>query len=403
METSLLISNNDSFIINNFEINTTLKIKNLDNLYLSCSNHSNNVNFSLQDDKSPRQNWIIEKDDNDDCVFYIKNCFQRYNSTQYLGCPNQNNRVFLYTSKNKYTKWSIKNVKNNVYKINYIGEKFNSKEVSLIVARYSENIEWVLPYNDIAIIYNKGPDIELPFKKIVKVENIGREGHTYLYHIINNYENLIKKTFFLQGGPFEHNETILFGIDNYEKTLDVQPLGLQYLKEINIPTSDILNTYKTRTYYGLEYLILKIDPDCMYYGEYYFDDPGISQLKKTYKERFTECKSLTQHFLERSNFPITKPLDDYIRMTFCALFSVTSDKIKKYDLSVYQGLINELTNFNPHGGENGYILERLWLYIFEDEDAEYNLDLNRPQRIIISIFSGREKNLQISKKYLQKA
>jgi len=372
--------NTDSFIIKKFEVNVPITIKNLDKMYLFCSRKLNNIKFSLNRNKSERQNWIIEKDEYNDKIFYIKNCFQRYNHTQYLGCPNQNGEVFLYTSKNKYTKWTIVKIKDDIYKINYAGEKFNSKEVCLVVARYNENIDWVLAYNDIAIIYNKGPDPELPFQKLINLENIGREGHTYLYHIIKNYENLNKKTIFLQGSPFEHNETLLFGIDNHEKTLDVQPLGLQYLNDLKIPPSNILNTYKNKTNYGLEYLVLNIDHDCMYVGEYFFHDRGIISLQKTYKERFLDCKSLIQNFLERSNFPIKTPMDDCIRMTFCGLFSATSNKIKKYSVEVYQGLINELTNFNNQGGENGYILERLWLYIFEDNNIQSTLDLDKEEK-----------------------
>ena len=32
----------------------------------------------------------------------------------------------------------------------------------------------------------------------INIENIGRESHTYLYHIISNYENLSKKTIFIK-------------------------------------------------------------------------------------------------------------------------------------------------------------------------------------------------------------
>lgn len=44
------------------------------------------------------------------------------------------------------------------------------------------------------------PCIELP--------NIGREAHTYLYHIVSNYYNLTDWTFFLQGNPFDHCHNI---------------------------------------------------------------------------------------------------------------------------------------------------------------------------------------------------
>jgi hypothetical protein len=353
------------FKIENFIINEPLTIYTLDGRNLSCLEKKNIIFFNIFNDYSIKQKWIIERDPIDENIFYIKSTIERYNYTQYLGCPNKDDRVYLYTSKNKYTRWSILNINDNIYEIKYIGEKFNTQEVCLVIARYNEDIEWVNSYKDIAIVYNKGPNFISSLKNIIKIENIGREGHTYLYHIIKNYKNLNKKTIFCQGGPFEHNETLLFGIDNYYKTLDVQPLGLQYLKEENIPPIQLLKKYKNITDYGLKYLVVNVNEDHDYCNDYFFPDFGVNNIITKYKEKFPECKSLVENFLIRSNFPIVKQINK-IRYTWSGLFSVTSDKIQKYDVTVYQGLINELISFNPQGGENGYILERLWLYIFED-------------------------------------
>jgi hypothetical protein len=64
-------------------------------------------------------------------------------------------------------------------------------------------------------------------------------------------------------------------------------------------------------------------------------------------------------------FPRNKPIDK-IRFTYCGLFSTDDKHIKKYNIDVYRNLLKELTSYHPQGAENGYILERLWLYIFED-------------------------------------
>uniref|UniRef100_A0A6C0F4Y2 Uncharacterized protein n=1 Tax=viral metagenome TaxID=1070528 RepID=A0A6C0F4Y2_9ZZZZ len=370
--------NTECFIIKKFEVNIPITIKNLDKMYLSCLKKENYVNFSLRDDNMELQNWILEKDEYNDEIFYIKNCFKRYNGTQYLGCPNQNGQVFLYTSKNKYTKWTIAKIKDDIYKINYAGEKFNLKEVCLVVARYKENIDWVLAYNDIAIIYNKGPLITgynagFPFQNVINLENIGREGHTYLHHIIENYENLNSRTIFVQGSPFIHNKTILFGIDNYEKNLDVQPLGATYLP--NCPSKWYANNYKKTTDYGLNYCIFLMNQNMEYFN--YFDN-GVKELNYKYKKLFPNSKSLVENFLQRSSYEVIKNVN-VIRLVLCGLFSVTDNKIKKHDVKIYQELIKELTSFNPQGGENGYILEKLWLYIFEDNDIQSTLDLDKEQ------------------------
>ena len=114
------ININKNFIINNFSINTPLNIIVNDN-YLSIHSYFNLVDFYGVDDNSGRQKWIIEKEDNE--TYYIKSVFNREDKNQYLGCPNKSNNVFLYGSKNRFTKWSIKNIEDNLYEIIYIGDK----------------------------------------------------------------------------------------------------------------------------------------------------------------------------------------------------------------------------------------------------------------------------------------
>ena len=60
------------------------------------------------------------------------------------------------------------------------------KDISLVIARYSEDISWINKFNIKKFIYNKGED-EIPDS--VKLPNIGLEPHTFIYHIINNYNN----------------------------------------------------------------------------------------------------------------------------------------------------------------------------------------------------------------------
>ena len=79
--------------------------------------------------------------------------------------------------------------------------------VNIVVARYNENIDWTKKINHKVTIYNKGKsDIE---NNHIKLKNIGREGETFLYHIVNNYKNLDDITVFLQGNPFEHLQILV--------------------------------------------------------------------------------------------------------------------------------------------------------------------------------------------------
>jgi hypothetical protein len=355
------VKNDYIFKIPDYALDTPINIMSSSGQYLSCAEFDNVVDFFTGD--GIRQRWILEKDPFNDQVFYIKSAFLRYNHTQYLGCPNQNNQVYLYTSKNKYTKWSIENIIDNTYMIQYTGIKFNKNLTELVVARYNENINWVSAYNDIATVYNKGEDDILNIKKVVKIPNVGREGNTYLYHIINNYGSLKEKTVFSQGNPFDHNETFLFGIDNIEKTREVQPLGLRWLESKSIPPSEYIEQYKTVTNYGLIYLIASCDANLIIP---YFDDDGINELNINARIEYPQYNSvdLVPGFLHRAKFPYWKG-NTSISFTYSALFSADKRKILKLDKQVYINLSDELTSLYDHGGTNGYVLERLWLYILD--------------------------------------
>lgn len=71
-------------------------------------------------------------------------------------------------------------------------------EYEMVVSRYNEDIEWTKKYN--SVVYNKG---DVHIEGCIKLENVGREAHTYLRHIITNYHNLKETTLFVQGDPFD--------------------------------------------------------------------------------------------------------------------------------------------------------------------------------------------------------
>jgi hypothetical protein len=75
----------------------------------------------------------------------------------------------------------------------------------LIISLYNKDISWISKLNsDIKItIYRKGNLITHP-NEIYLQNNIGRDVHTFFYHIYNNYDNLSDLTFFSQDYPFDH-------------------------------------------------------------------------------------------------------------------------------------------------------------------------------------------------------
>lgn len=88
--------------------------------------------------------------------------------------------------------------------------------MDIVIAVYNENIDWVeqLSHHKL-FIYLKNPNrlIEIknkfPKASIEVLENVGRESHTYLYHIINHYYDAGTFTVFLQGNPFDHCSNVI--------------------------------------------------------------------------------------------------------------------------------------------------------------------------------------------------
>lgn len=359
-----------NLIIYHFRTNVLTNIYYKDNdklLYLSCNKNNTEVGFVDADDGNGCQKWYIESDDEDDDIFYIKTAFYHpTNSVKYLGCPNQSGLTYLYTSKNRYTEWRLTRKDGPNFEIVYNGEKFDKNKINVVVARFAEDVTWTRAYADIVTIYNKGANNHPALQDAIRLENVGREGHTYLHHIIENYDGLSEQTVFLQADPFIHNPTILCGIDNHFLLDDVQSLGLYYVKTQNLPPIQYAEENKIITDYGLEYLKIRANGDLISPD---FIDQGMIDLRinadNDYKGVRFQSKPVTEGFLNRAIFPVKKSLDAVV-FSFSGLFAIHRPRILNYSKIVYQGLIEELISKNPQGGVNGYILEKLWLYIFED-------------------------------------
>ena len=91
--------------------------------------------------------------------------------------------------------------------------------IEIIVSRYNENLEWLNeePFNKFRyIVYNKGVNDSFEknnVKEIINLPNVGRCDHTYLYHIVNNFEKLgVINVFF----PGSLNIRPLFFLEHFQ-------------------------------------------------------------------------------------------------------------------------------------------------------------------------------------------
>ena len=89
---------------------------------------------------------------------------------------------------------------------------------SIIISRFNEDLSWLDHYkeNFNITIYNKGTKLSnISFGNIISLPNVGRESHTWVHHIFNNYENLDDKNIFLQGKIDDLNCMAYQNIDLY--------------------------------------------------------------------------------------------------------------------------------------------------------------------------------------------
>lgn len=89
------------------------------------------------------------------------------------------------------------------------------RNVEVIISRHNEDISWSDMYASIRTVYEKSDEpnvlkVGTP-GNVVRLANLGRESHTYLAHIVNNYDTLAELTVFSQGSAPGH------GYDGHRK------------------------------------------------------------------------------------------------------------------------------------------------------------------------------------------
>jgi len=210
----------------------------------------------------------------------------------------------------------------------------------IVVSRYSENISWTKKYNNFITLYNKGDDL---IENSIRLNNIGREAHSYLYHIVNNYNNLAEYTCFLQGDPFNpHSPRLYQYLDHVIHSNEVLP-EFFWISE-RIVESDF--EYKREPYH-------KIFPN----------------IKYAYEKVFGEPPKIEKFFFGSG-----------------AQFCVSKNRIRERPIEFYQNVLNIFTHdpgeemdemslkllgnsginekFIPVNPEMGLHMERFWGLVF---------------------------------------
>lgn len=210
----------------------------------------------------------------------------------------------------------------------------------IVIARYNEDIDWIKYINanlfDI-FVYNKGDNININNIncKIITLNNQGRESHTYLYHIISNFDNLPEKIIFTQAHPFDHvRNTFINEINDFDKNC----FNFFYFSK------NILNiNYDINKNKFVEYGILNGNN----WQNYHELNSPISITMKKIFETFEN---------EKLN----------IMFGTGAIYGVNKELILKNNKDFYIKCIEVLnSSSNLKNPDEGHIFERLWHYIFK--------------------------------------
>lgn len=202
-------------------------------------------------------------------------------------------------------------------------------EVELVVAHYSEDLTWLQPYSKILRLYTKSSAVTSQYlNNVAHLNNVGRETHTYLTHIINNWDNLADITIFNQGSISDHSYY------TYSNPLD----HLKYMQNgISFKVKERYDNWGRLTHIG-------------------------RWLQNLIDDKMTPAKyTLAKTWLDLFGYEHPK----YIEVCYAACFAVTREQIHKRPKKFYEKCLSYVSEtVDP---EEGHYFERLWCSIFTDD------------------------------------
>jgi len=236
----------------------------------------------------------------------------------------------------------------------------NSTNTLVVISRYHEDIDWVSKLKIPYLIVNKGDPIDDPNTVCIPNDINGREAHTYIWYILQNYDNLPDSVIFLQGDPFEHNEKIIEFLDPtiIEKMPSFQPLTIQYSK--TVPDQSIRHITR-RNFEGFEYNI-------MHFGENFLDkypeyeDAGLPLVTGWIYDALGNI-SIRKELHKLFEVPYKEEcVTPYF---FSAMFKIDKELIHKYSKDYYQRIFSLLSQHLAYV----YMCERMWYAMYVEANV----------------------------------
>lgn len=200
------------------------------------------------------------------------------------------------------------------------------KARELVVARYNENLDWI--QDERAFVYNKGEPIANELIQYPML-NVGREAHTYLWHIVNCWNDLADWTVFCQG-------------DNQDHVFRDMPVSMLLEQQSDMAAMIVLTGCQEWNTDGrLEHRGVWAD---------YVASGAMRPSRWSLFEWFQEFLNL-----DISNWPGLSYIPG-------ALFGVSKAVIQRRPKAFYERLLETVSD-HVHP-EEAYYMERSWLYIF---------------------------------------
>jgi hypothetical protein len=222
----------------------------------------------------------------------------------------------------------------------YTSNLNTSLDINIVVSRYNENLNWInnKPFDNYFITcYNKGINNDFKINsphKIVKLDNVGKCDHTYLYHIVHNYENLSEYIIFLPGSNNIHykllkSKNLINHIEYYKQLVNIGSI-------INENIKDKFFDFKIEHYKTTDANNYKINKESK------TDLSKIRPFNKWYENHFGNINV---------NF-----------YTWWGIFAITREIIYQHPKEYYEKILEEVSySSNP---EVGHYIERAWFAIF---------------------------------------
>ena len=218
------------------------------------------------------------------------------------------------------------------------------KTIEIVVARYNESLSWTLeyPFNQFKyIVYNKNPDDDNYEKKyVIKSKNLKNQGkcdHTFLYHLVNSYDNLADITIFLPGC-----------IDDASFKFQKTKLLLNYIITYN--SAFFITEYYSIDGIGNEFYYFKVDN---------YKSMSKSNLSKNYDLGFrkSSIRPFGQWFKKNLN-------NDSHHVSLFGIFSIDKRDVYKNDKNKYFKLMKSLECNKCVNDELSHYFEKSWEAIF---------------------------------------